>query len=198
MKNQRANDAHMETTLIFAKKPCCFLCILSYFCYSFCFWKQIWRENLRNFHITFRVRMQPVTEQFGVGVFARFGAERAVRIHKRHVRRLIREPLERQIQQRNFPLLTAVKRARRGQSAENHKLAVRVIRLHRLNHGGVILHDFFLCIAVSDVVDAADEHNLAIIARHQLPNTRAALQRRLPADAIIRAVAAAKNRVPTP
>ena len=49
---------------------------------------------------------------------------------------------------------------------------------------------------MSDVIDATDEHNLPIIARRQLPNTRAALQRRLPADAIIRAVAAAKNRVP--
>ena len=49
---------------------------------------------------------------------------------------------------------------------------------------------------MSDVIDATDEHNLPIIARRQLPNTRAARQRRLPADAIIRAVAAAKNRVP--
>lgn len=196
MKNQRANDAHMETTLIFAKNIVALLCILLLFNRKIRLRKQIWREHFRNFRITFRVRMQPVTEQFGVGVFARFGAERAVCIHKRYVWRLIREPLERQIQQRNFPLLTAVKCARRGQSAENHKLAVRVIRLHRLNHGGVILHDFFLCITVSDVIDATDEHNLPIIARRQLPNTRAALQRRLPADAIIRAVAAAKNRVP--
>lgn len=88
--------------MIFAKNIVALLCILLLFNRKIRLRKQIWRENLRNFRITFRVRMQPVTEQFGIGVFARFGAERAVRIHKRYVRRLIREPLERQIQQRNF------------------------------------------------------------------------------------------------
>lgn len=103
MKNQRANDAHNGTTSIFAKNIVAILCILLLFNRKIRLRKQIWREHFRNFRIAFRVRMQPVTEQFGIGVFARFGAERAVRIHKRHVRRLIREPLERQIQQRNFP-----------------------------------------------------------------------------------------------
>lgn len=73
MKNQRANDAHNGTTSIFAKNIVAILCILLLFNRKIRLRKQIWREHFRNFRIAFRVRMQPVTEQFGIGVFAALG-----------------------------------------------------------------------------------------------------------------------------